>query len=144
MAEQAVQFYSENIPFVLKNKTLIRQWIQTVVEQKRKQLGQISIVFCNDEYLHEMNVSYLDHDTLTDIITFDYTENKIISGDLFISRERVIDNAKTLKITQTEELNRVMIHGILHLLGYKDKTAQDQAEMTNQENKALLLLKQIK
>lgn len=143
MAAQAVQFYSQNIPFVLKNKNVIRKWIQLVIEQKNKKMGPVSIVFCDDNYLHEMNVNYLNHDTLTDIITFDYTENSVISGDLFISRERVIDNAKSMSITRSEELNRVMIHGILHLIGFKDKTEKDQAEMTNQENKALELLKTI-
>lgn len=99
----------------------------------------MNYIFCSDDFLHKMNVDYLQHDTLTDIITFDYCEGSICSGDLFISIDRVKENAKELKSSVKDELHRVMIHGILHLLGFKDKSQQEAEEMRSQEEKSLIL-----
>ena len=104
-----------------------------------KEIDQVNYIFCSDEYLLNMNKEHLQHDYETDIITFDYSENNTVSGDLFISLDRVIDNAKSLKLKRADELHRVMIHGVLHLAGYKDKSPQDQAEMRSQEDYCLSL-----
>ena len=133
----SIKFYSESIsPQVRKKKTL-KKWICQVIANENKNTGPISIVLCDDQYLHSMNVKYLDHDTYTDIITFDYSENDMVSGDLFISFERVKENAKKAKTTVPNELHRVIIHGVLHLCGYKDKQDEDQKLMTKMENKSL-------
>jgi len=138
-----VGFYTEDIKFVLKNKSLIKHWIKEVIEKKKRKTGEINFVFCSDEHLLQINKQYLNHNTYTDIITFDYskeaTTNKI-SGDIFISVERVNENAKKYGKTPENELHRVLIHGVLHLLGYKDKTKQAKAEMTKQEDACLRLL----
>jgi rRNA maturation RNase YbeY len=102
--------------------------------------GDVNIIFCDDAYLHKLNVEFLQHDTLTDIISFDNSLGKLINGDVFISTERVADNARDYKVSFLEELQRVMVHGVLHYIGFKDKKAEDQKEMTRQENKALSLL----
>lgn len=143
MSANKLQFYSENISFTLSQKKIIRTWISKVIHEKGFEQGPISIIFCDDEYLHKMNVQYLNHDTLTDIISFDYTENKTVSGDLFISYERVKENAKKLKIPAIQELHRIIIHGVLHLLGNKDKTPNDKKNMTIAEDNALNELKKL-
>lgn len=117
----------------------LKNWVKIIIEQHQKSLGEVNFVFCSDEYLHKMNVEYLQHDTLTDIITFDYCDGNTVSGDLFISIDRVKDNASDLKIKLTDELHRVMIHGVLHLIGFKDKSQQDAATMRSQEEKSLIL-----
>jgi len=114
-------------------------WIKAVITARGGQAGPINYIFCGDDYLHQMNIEYLDHDTLTDIITFPYAPFPVVSGDLFISTERVIDNAKDLKATYTDELHRVIIHGILHLCGQGDKTVEQAAEMRRLEDWALRL-----
>ena len=120
-----------------EQEPLLRQWIETVVQRKDGQLGPINYIFCGDEYLHQMNVQFLDHDTLTDIITFPYESFPLVSGDLFISTERVADNAKDLKLPYQDELHRVIIHGVLHLCGQGDKTEEQAAEMRQLEDLAL-------
>ena len=134
-----VHFFNEDVSYVLKDKMKLKNWVKIIIEQHQKSLGEVNFVFCSDEYLHEMNVEYLQHDTLTDIITFDYCDGNTVSGDLFISIDRVKDNASDLKIKLTDELHRVMIHGVLHLIGFKDKSQQDAATMRSQEEKSLIL-----
>ena len=134
-----VHFFNEDVSYVLKDKMKLKNWVKIMIEQHQKSLGEVNFVFCSDEYLHEMNVEYLQHDTLTDIITFDYCDGNTVSGDLFISIDRVKDNASDLKIKLTDELHRVMIHGVLHLIGFKDKSQQDAATLRSQEEKSLLL-----
>lgn len=132
-----IYFHSEDIPFTLKNKTQLKQWITKTIESKKQKAGEINFIFCSDAYLLSLNQQYLKHQTLTDIITFDYSKNlknKPISGDIFISLERVKENAATFSKTMENELHRVMIHGILHLLGYTDKTTENKQEMTRQED----------
>jgi rRNA maturation RNase YbeY len=137
----AIQFFQENISFKLKNATKIKQWIKSVVEKENQKLLELNFIFCDDEYLHKINVEYLQHDTYTDIITFDNSEHiGKIEGDIFISIERVKENADNLKITFEQELHRVMIHGVLHLLGYKDKTKAEKQTMRAKEDEALRLL----
>lgn len=115
-------------------------WISKVLEKEGKQLGDIAIVFCSDDYLLSMNKQYLNHDYYTDIITFDYSEQQFVAGDLFISSDRVKENAAGLDLSFNDELNRVVIHGVLHLCGYKDKTKEDELLMRAKEDFALSLL----
>ncbi len=126
--------------FTLKNQTKISDWVQDCILKEGFKLGDINYVFCDDEYLHKLNVEFLNHDTLTDIISFDNTMGSLISGDIFISIERVKENAVTYNVSFEKELHRVIIHGILHYLGYKDKNEEDQLKMTIKENESLLLL----
>lgn len=121
----------------LKKRTILKQWITTIVENNKKEVGEISYIFCSDEQLLEINKEFLNHDYYTDIITFDYSEADIVSGDLFISIDRIKDNAKTLDVLYQEELHRVIIHGILHLLGFKDKTDEESQNMRLLENECL-------
>ena len=121
----------------LKKRTILKQWITTIVENNKKEVGEISYIFCSDEQLLEINKEFLNHDYYTDIITFDYSEADIVSGDLFISIDRIKDNAKTLDVSYQEELHRVIIHGILHLLGFKDKTDEESQNMRLLENECL-------
>lgn len=124
----------------LKKRTILKQWIKTIVENNKKEVGEISYIFCSDEQLLKINKEFLNHDYYTDIITFDYSETDVVSGDLFISIERIKDNAKTLKTSYQEELHRVIIHGVLHLLGYKDKTEEESENMRKLEDECLLIL----
>lgn len=135
----AIQFsFQTNYP--LKSRTKIKQWIKQVIEAKGKKTGNITYIFCDDEYLLEVNKQYLQHDYYTDVITFDYVENDLISGDIFISTDRVRENALTFGSSETEELHRVIIHGALHLLGLKDKSEKEASQMRQAENEALKLL----
>ena len=138
-----ITFNTEDKTFTLKNKALLKQWIKSTIENKKQKAGAISFMFCSDEFLLKMNKDYLKHDTYTDIITFDYSDHQktTISGDIFISIDRVEENAKQFGKTVENELHRVMIHGVLHLLGYKDKTKTAKAEMTKQEDLCLKALK---
>lgn len=135
-----INFYSEDIIFRMREIRAKKAWIIDCIESEDKKPGDISFIFCSDEYLHKMNIEYLSHDTLTDVITFDYTEDELISGDIFISIPRVKENAALYSKGFAEELNRVVIHGVLHLCGYKDKTSKDQKLMRQKENEKLLLL----
>ena len=135
----AIQFsFQTNYP--LKSRTKIKQWIKQVIEAKGKKTGNITYIFCDGEYLLEVNKQYLQHDYYTDVITFDYVENDLISGDIFISTDRVRENALAFGSSETEELHRVIIHGALHLLGLKDKSEKEASQMRQAENEALKLL----
>lgn len=135
----AIQFsFQTNYP--LKSRTKIKQWIKQVIEAKGKKTGNITYIFCDDEYLLEVNKQYLQHDYYTDVITFDYVENDLISGDIFISTDRVRENALAFGSSEKEELHRVIIHGALHLLGLKDKSKKEASQMRQAENEALELL----
>lgn len=133
----AIYFSSENIHFDLKGKMRVKRWITDIIKAQGKKVGDISYLFCDDAYLIEVNRSYLNHDTYTDIITFDYVEDNLISGDIMISVERVKENAQLFSSTFDQELHRVIIHGILHLLGQGDKTAPEAAQMRKKEEAAL-------
>ena len=129
--------YNYETSFQLKNENLLEYWIDSVVSEAGFSIGEINYIFCDDEYLHKLNVEFLQHDTLTDVISFDNTLGKLISGDIYISVERVEDNAKDFKVPFLDELHRVMIHGVLHYMGYKDKSDEEKIKMRNAENKAL-------
>lgn len=129
--------------FQLSNEAKISSWITKIIEYHNCKQDEISYVFCDDEYLHRLNVQYLNHDTLTDIISFDYSMGKTISGDIFISVERVEDNANDFEVDFNTELHRVIIHGILHYCGFKDKTEDDAKLMRAKEDEALLILKEL-
>ena len=126
--------------FILKEEAAVEKWLHAVILSHNCEEGEVNIIFCDDAYLHKLNVEFLQHDTLTDIISFDNSLGKLINGDIYISTERVADNAMDYGVSFLEELQRVMVHGVLHYIGFKDKTTEDQKEMTRQENKALLLL----
>lgn len=129
-----INFFNEDSSFIIKNKGLLRRWISDCIKKENHASGIINIIMCSDNYLHEINLKYLNHDTYTDIITFNYTENNTISGDLFISIDRVTENARQYSKNSTDELHRVIIHGILHLCNYNDKTASEKQRMTEKEN----------
>ena len=118
----------------LINTEDINLWINSVVIEEGMIIGELVYVLCNDEYLLKKNIQFLNHNTLTDVITFDYTKDKIISGDILISTERVVENAKIFNVNYSTELYRVMVHGLLHLLGYKDKIEKDANIMRVKEN----------
>jgi len=132
-----VSFFCEGIDFELRRKEEITLWIESTIQVYTCNLNFVNFIFCSDDYLHSLNVSYLQHDTLTDIITFPYASPPEIEGELYISIERVHDNAKLYSVSFEDELLRVMIHGILHLCGFNDKTEAEKAEMRQRENKAL-------
>ena len=126
--------------FQLDNENHLKNWIHEIVSEKGFEIGEINYIFCDDAYLHKLNVEFLKHDTLTDIISFDNSLGKLISGDIFISIERVEDNAKDFKVSLKDELHRVMVHGVLHYMGFKDKSEDDKLVMRKQENEALFIL----
>lgn len=132
-----INFFQEEINYPIRQKNALRKWIAEAVLSEGKSPGAISVILCSDDYLHRLNLKYLQHDTLTDIITFDYSEAHQVSGDLFISIDRVRENASGSAVKIPDELHRVIIHGILHLCGYGDKTAEEKKEMTAKENKYL-------
>lgn len=131
--------FHQETPFDLKPKNKYKNWIKVILENFSKRVGDINFIFCDDNYLLEINQKYLKHDTYTDIITFDYSNTDTISGDIFISIERVKDNATDYSKSFQEELLRVLSHGVLHLCGFKDKTEQESKEMTKQEDLAISL-----
>lgn len=133
----AITFQNSNSVFVLKQKATLKSWLKTIVVKRKRNIGELNFVFTNDEELLKFNVAYLNHNTLTDIITFDTSTEKKINGDIIISIERVEENAKKFKVQFETELHRVMAHGVLHLLGYKDKSKKDILEMRKQEALAL-------
>ena len=129
-----IHFCTEDITFSLKEKLKHKAWLNEVAKQEGKKILELTYVFCSDEYLLQINQEYLNHDTLTDIVTFDNSEDpKKIEGDIFISIERVLENGNKLGTSDTE-LERVMVHGLLHLLGYKDKKKEDKTLMTEKED----------
>jgi len=129
----------DNLDFSLQKETKVKSWIKKAIKQEGKTAGNISCFFCTDDYLIKVNRQFLNHDFYTDIITFDYSENKKIEGEIFISIERVKENAKTFKQAFQKELMRTIIHGVLHLCGYKDKTPTDKKRMRIKEEEALAL-----
>lgn len=131
--------YTYNTDFILPNEKLFSDWITNVITSESYVLGEINYTFCNDEFLHDINIEYLNHDTLTDIITFDNSVGFTLHSDIVISIERVIDNANDFNVSFEEELKRVIIHGILHLCGYKDKSHNDSILMRNKENEKILM-----
>jgi probable rRNA maturation factor len=125
--------------FTLDNEEAVATWLSSVIVSENKTEGEINYIFCDDEYLHKINVEYLDHDTLTDIISFDYTMGNEISGDVFVSVERVLDNSKDYNTSFDEELKRVLVHGVLHYCGYKDKSEADETLMRSKEEEKLAM-----
>jgi rRNA maturation RNase YbeY len=134
-----INFFNEGVSTTIKQKILLRKWIINSINAEGLITGNINIILCSDKYLNEMNVKYLDHDTLTDVITFDYSEEKTISGDVFLGLETIEDNSKTFSRVFVDELHRVIIHGVLHLCKYNDKTRHDKEIMTLKENSYLVL-----
>ena len=132
--------YNYETDFSLEDESMISEWITKVVEEENCKLEEINYIFCDDKYLHKLNVEFLNHDTLTDIISFDYSVGKILQGDIFISTERVTDNAKDFDTSFDDELHRVIVHGVLHYCGYKDKSEADAKLMREKENFYLNLL----
>ena len=129
-----ISFFTEDITFNLPRKRQIKHWLKSLVEEEGKKLGALSVIFCSDAYLLKINHQYLQHDYYTDVITFDYTEEDKIAGDIFISLDTVRTNAITYKQAFEKELLRVMVHGVLHLCGYDDKSFSGQKQMRKKEN----------
>lgn len=128
--------YNYKTNFLLEDENATSEWILSCLEGDFK-IGELNYIFCDDNYLHKLNLQFLQHDTLTDIISFDYTLGNIISGDVFISIDRVKENAKDFNVSFYNELHRVIIHGVLHYMGYKDKTEEDKKTMRSKENACL-------
>ncbi|MBR1766109.1 MAG: rRNA maturation RNase YbeY [Bacteroidales bacterium] len=135
----SIRFSSQNRNFELCEVEKTKKWLSEVIFRRGKKVGNVSYLFCDDEYMIEVNRQYLNHDTYTDIITFDYVVADFISGDIFISIDRVGENAQQFAVAFEEELRRVIVHGVLHLLGQGDKTDHEAAEMRRQEEEALAL-----
>lgn len=129
-----VSYFLQDISFVFKHKRLNNAWLKMVAESEVRKLGNINIIFCSDNYILDVNIKYLGHDYFTDIITFDYCEKNVLSGDLFISIDSVRENAAFYNTEFSDELNRVIVHGILHLIGYDDHTPEEQKIMREKEN----------
>ena len=134
-----ITFNSET-SFTLKNQKKLVKWIGDVISSEGFQVGEINYIFCDDSYLNKINQEFLNHDTFTDIISFDYTLGKEVGGDIFISIERVLENAEEFNEVFENELHRVMIHGILHFIGYKDKTKKDKTLMRTKEDEKIFIL----
>lgn len=126
--------------FQIEDENRLEKWIENVAAEKGFEVGEINYIFCDDEYLLKLNLEFLKHDTLTDVISFDNTLGKLINGDIFISVERVVENAKEYNDSFEDELHRVMVHGVLHYMGFKDKSDDEIKHMRTAENSALLLL----
>lgn len=139
----AISFSNQNIEFSLPDQNRVKEWISTLIMRHGMSVGNIGYLFCDDSFLLEANNKYLNHDTLTDIITFDYVNGNLVSGDIMISVERVSDNSVTFGVPFTDELHRVIIHGVLHLLGQGDKTDDEARIMRQREDEALALWKTI-
>lgn len=130
----------ESTPDLNLSTEKLSTWISKVLEQEGFEIAEIALIFCSDDYLLKVNQDFLEHDFYTDIITFDYCEDKLISGDLFISVDRVIENSQDFNVTFHQELHRVIIHGVLHLCGYTDKTIEEETIMRQKETESLLLM----
>jgi len=133
-----IQFFNEDVELPRLDVERVKKWLNFIAKKHDKVVGDLNYIFCSDDYLLSVNRQYLDHDYLTDIITFDYTEGSIISGDVFISTDRVSENAIEFNVSNDEELLRVISHGVLHLIGFNDKNDADQEVMTQQENASIL------
>ena len=123
--------------FTLSNESLYEEWISRIIDSEGFDEGEINYIFCDDDYLHKINVDYLDHDTLTDIISFDYTEGNLLQGDIFVSVERVRENSNDFNVAFEDEIKRVLSHGILHYCGYKDKSPEDELLMRSKEDEKI-------
>lgn len=131
----AINFFQEEVNYTLTNKLKVKQWIKDTIAAEGYKLGELNFIFCSDAYLLGINQQYLNHDTYTDIITFDNSETeKLIIGDIFISAERIAENAEKFGVDVATEMHRILIHGTLHLLGYKDKSKADKTLMTEKED----------
>lgn len=135
-----IYFHTEDVPLPKLEKQKVKNWIKRTITAENKKAGNINFIFCSDEFLLDINIKYLKHNFYTDVITFDYVNNNVINGDIFISVDRIKENAERLKTTFFNELNRVIIHGVLHLIGYKDKMKNDKELMTKAEDKYLRFL----
>ena len=138
-----ISYFSEDIAFRFKGKTLNNRWLRMVAGSEVKRVGDISIIFCSDNYILDVNMRYLQHDYFTDIITFDYCEGNVLSGDLFISIDSVRENAIFYGAEFEDELNRVIVHGLLHLIGYDDHTDEEKRIMREKEDYYLSLRKSL-
>jgi probable rRNA maturation factor len=140
----AINFFCEDVDFNLPQKLKRKQWLKKIMVNEKTAVGELNYIFCSDEYLHKINIDYLNHDTYTDIITFDNSEIETkVEGDIFISIDRVKENAITHNISEEKELSRVISHGLLHLLGYKDKSKEEALEMRSKEEEAIQLFDKI-
>ncbi len=139
-----INYFTEELDYRLRGKNKLREWISAAIDKEGLETGVINYIFCSDKYLLKINEDYLQHFDFTDVITFDYSAEDIISGDIFISIDRIKENAQQFKQKFTDELHRVMIHGVLHLMGYKDKSPSDKSEMTAKEDYYLSLRPEIK
>ncbi|MFY0651553.1 MAG: rRNA maturation RNase YbeY [Cyclobacteriaceae bacterium] len=136
----SINFFAEDVPFELADEKATTNWITDTVNAEGQEVNELSFVFCSDEYLHQINVQYLNHDYFTDIITFDNSDDDaVIEGDIFMSIDRIEDNARNQSIPFITELHRVIIHGVLHLLGYDDKSDEHKKQMREKENAYLSL-----
>ena len=136
MALRDISFFNEDVEYNIKDKQKVRQWVgATIKAEGFLRVGELNFIFCSDAYLLKINQQYLDHDTYTDIVTFDSSEDEdVIAGDIFISVERTAENATKFNVSERDELHRVIIHGVLHLCGYLDKKKEDKSLMTEKEN----------
>lgn len=135
-----INFFNEDIDFKFKDKNNFKVWLKKVAEKEGFRITDLNYIFCSDQYLHKVNLEYLNHDTYTDIITFDNSEDEsTIEGDIFVSIERITDNSKTLNTPFDEEIKRVIVHGLLHLCGYDDHSIEDKTEMRRLESKYMLI-----
>lgn len=141
MSNNSISFFNEDTNFELTNTPLIKNWLQSIAKEQNKIISNINYIFCSDEYLLNINKKHLNHDYYTDIITFDLSEGDDIESDIFISIERVKENALKLNASFQKELNRVIVHGLLHLVGFNDKTEQEKVIMRKKEDSCLSLLK---
>ena len=138
-----IEFFSEN-DFQLQNSYAVINWLSGIISSEEYTLGELSFVFCSDTYLHKINLEFLNHDTLTDIISFDYSLGSEVHGEIYISTDRVEENANERNLEFIDELHRVMAHGVLHFCGYKDKTEEEVTTMRRKEEEALELRKEYK
>lgn len=134
VSEAPIQFFSEEIDFKPENPSELTQWILATCEEEKSLLSELNYIFCSDDHLHSINVDYLQHDTYTDIITFDLSDNESIEGEIYISIDRIQENCETHGSSFQDELHRVIIHGVLHLIGYKDKTDAESRTMRAKED----------
>jgi rRNA maturation RNase YbeY len=138
----SIRFFEEDVTFQIPHPRKTSTWIKSAIAKEKRTLGELNFIFCSDNHLREINIQYLNHHTFTDIVTFDTSEEKgLISGDIFISIDRVQENAQTFKTTFDHELHRVLIHGVLHLVGYSDKGIDKKATMRKKEDAYLSLRK---
>ena len=138
-----ISYHYEDTDFLFRGKTVNNRWLRLVAESEIRRIGDIAVIFCSDNYILDVNIRYLGHDYFTDIITFDYCEGNVLSGDLFISVDSVRENSLEYGTEFEDELNRVIVHGVLHLVGYDDHTEEDVKEMRSKENYYLDLRKSL-